>query len=227
MSAENRVLSVKEAARIIFNTPQPTPEQILRVRDKLACGALKGSLRGDGATTAKIVAEYLAGAALAHRCAGDRLGRSRRRGPLMDGPEQRSRAHATRQLSGLYRELLKDYFLAVLTRRKLAHRSRAFIQAVLAGQVALLGVIAVAFFVTYRAVFLAPTPEQRAVAEWIAAEAGDFSVVEWFPPQPSDDADGIAVRIKYKYFEAGHKAIVTERVFLVHDNQVKSVANTD
>jgi hypothetical protein len=227
MSAENRVLSVKEAARIIFNTPQPSPEQILKVRDKLACGELRGSLRGDGATTAKVVAEYLAGAALAHRCAGDRLGRSNRRGPLMDSPSQPARTRATRQLSGLYRELLKDYFLAVVTRRKLAHRSRAFTQAVLAGQIALLAVAAAAFFVTFRAMFLAPTPEQRAVAEWIAAEAGDFSVVEWFPPQPSDEADGMAVRIKYKYFESGHKAIVTERVFLVHDNQVKSVANTD
>lgn len=83
-------------------------------------------------------------------------------------------------MTGFYRELLKDYFLAVVMRRRFAHHSQAFQRAVVGSQAALLvAVTALVCWVSATAVRsrLVP-PEHRAVQSWIADKHADAKIHE-------------------------------------------------
>src|SRR5688572_26359562 len=96
---QERVLTAREAARVIYQTDDPTADQINKVRASIARGHLPASSKGHWTTTQEALAEYLARttAARHYRPAGAQ--------------------RATGELRGYYRRLLKDYFLAVTLRR--------------------------------------------------------------------------------------------------------------
>jgi hypothetical protein len=167
------VLSAVEAARRIYNTPAPTPEQVGRTVEKIELGHLTRSPKGGTTTTALAIAEYLARRA-AHNAARGRGG-SRSWPADLETPVSVS-SPAT--FAGFYRELLKDYFLAVVMRRRITHRSLAFQRFAVGSQVALL-VMAVALLagISTAAVRsrLVP-PDHRTVKAWVAAKHADAKI---------------------------------------------------
>jgi hypothetical protein len=192
------VLSAVEAARRIYNTPSPTAEQVGRVVQKIADGRLKRSPRGGPTTTAESVAEYLARKETAHanqhRGSGGLPGRQLPPAAL---------AHVYDPLQPLVKGLLRDYFLAVVLRRKVNNRSGLFHGAVIATQAMLLVLmIASIWFVTDRAVRSQnASPEKRAVQAWLVQkyENADLKSIEVISRQP------LRVKARFNYYVNGRK----------------------
>ncbi|MGE0608665.1 MAG: hypothetical protein AB7O62_16340 [Pirellulales bacterium] len=204
-AAQTRVLSARDAASIIYNTPDPSEDQVNKVRVKLVRGVLRASGNGRWTTTQQAVAEYLTGQAVG------RAGPSRRAAAIRPSADNNA-------LSGQYRRFLTDYFLALALRRRIAYRSHSFHRAALIGQilVVLAGMILV--FQSYRAIVrVTTTPEQRAVLAWLDENVGRYQAVEWLPAAPA--AQGALVRVRYKYFQ-NRKGIHTRREFIVRDGKV-------
>jgi len=202
----DRVLSAREAARIIYNAPHPTDEQTNKVRAKIARGLLPASAKGHWTTTSGGVADYLAA----------NVGRP-------PDPQAKStgrgaqRPEADKNLSKFYRDLLKDYFLAVTLRRRSGGHTRTFDRAVLAGQIGTLLLGFALLGLGYRAgLRAAHSAEQVAVLSWLDGNVQSYKIVEWFPPVAFQD--GAIIRVRYKYFE-NRKPIETDRRFLVRPGQ--------
>jgi hypothetical protein len=194
---KHRVITAREAASIIYNTPNPTSEQVGRVGLRIVRGVLRGSGKGDGTTTRAAVAEYLAAQATP-------------RGAKTD---------EDRQLSSAYRGVLKDYFLAVVARRKMTHRSKGFAEAVLIGQIFLLLAAAAALWFGSRLVVEGIAPEHAAVHRWLDENVPSYHKVEqWGPVHPDEERGGNSLRVRYAYRESdGGKIITTERLFNIRD----------
>ena len=134
-AAEKRRLSLEEAAKLIFNTTEPTPQQVGRVRNLILRGALAGNPQQRLATSTESVAQYLAMAAMVTQKAKDKLqGRDEEKAAAV----KTARA-GERDMRPLYSDLMKDYFLAIVRKRGLQRRSAGFHRAVLAGQIVLVG----------------------------------------------------------------------------------------
>ena len=78
---EEQVLGPVEAARLIFNTTEPTAEQIVKVRGEIKRGTLHRSQQGGLTTTTEAVAAYFASRAAADLVANQRVGGGRVRDP--------------------------------------------------------------------------------------------------------------------------------------------------
>jgi hypothetical protein len=222
---DERRLDVRGAARILFKTAEPTPQQVDAVRRELARGSLAGSRDGRW-TTAQAVADFLAARTYERRDPGrGRSADSPGFAPVAAGPA----AGATRprvvrsndRLVSLYQDLLRDYVLAVCRRQQRHRRSKFFERAVVAGQVAclllILGGFAIGLHVSRT---LRQPPEQEAVERWIAENSGDYHVIRWYPTEPARDGGGALVRVEYQYFSPSRKGIITDRVFEVRGDQV-------
>jgi hypothetical protein len=224
MSGEDgRRLDVRDAARIIYKTANPTPRQMDAIHQELARGNLAGNLDGRW-TTAQAVADYLEGRTIERRDSGrGRVATPAGFVPVGRGTDARTR-HGIRSndtLVTLYQELLRDYVLAVLRRQKQHHRSRLFERAVVAGQVACLLVLLGVFAFGLRvAQTLRQPPEQVAVERWIAENSGDYHVIRWHPTEPTRDGGGAIVRVEYQYYSPSRKGIITDRLFEVRGDQV-------
>jgi hypothetical protein len=204
--AKSRILSAREAARIIYNTPQPTNEQVGKVGEHLVRGHLKPSAKGGATTTVAAVAEFMAASAT-HRAGG---------------------STEDRKLSAMYRGLLGEYFLAVVARRKFSHRSKGFEQAVLAGQILVLLVLVAAFVGGFRLARGQIAPERVAVERWLAENTEYYRVEEWKESRLDEQPGGMFVRVKYAYRNAPQgKQIITERSFVVRDGQATPVVESD
>jgi hypothetical protein len=220
----DRELSVREAAEIIYRTEQPTPQQIVQVSRRLACGALKGrkSSSGQWTSTAACVAQYMAGQTYL-RLLGE-AGRPAAVRPPAAGRTPVARAHHKQYgaVRAVYEEVLRDYFLALIFRRRQG-RSRTFYGAVVAGQAGMLLVILLLLAVAMRAMgrsLLDTLPaEQATVHRWLAEHERDFRVGRWHPPAP-DPAGGSRVRVEYSYTAPNGKTIQTDRIFVVKDDRV-------
>jgi hypothetical protein len=211
---QERVLSAREAAGILYNTAEPSDEQVNKVRAKIARGHLRGSPRGHWTTTSGAVADYLAGQ-LAQRRGAAAPGAHN---PALVRPTAQS---GPRTLGGFYRQLLKDYLLALALRRSAPHRSARFRRAVLSGQVALLALAVLLALGGYRtAVSLAQPPERAAVERWLADNVGYVKVREWFEVEAG--ADETRVGVRYRYF-VNRRPVDTQRVFVVQGNRVVRV----
>jgi hypothetical protein len=215
------VLSPVEAARRLYNTPSPTAEQVGRVVKKIEAGTLARSERGGITTTLQAVADYLARRET-HRQQGGRpaAGKSEPVG----SPSQSKHSVARHQgddgesFSHMYRNLLKDYFLAVLLRRKATHRSQAFQWAVLGSQgMMLAAAIALAAIVSIGAIraTILP-PEHRAIHEWVSGRHDDVKITNIAPlTQPPG-----GYRVEYNYLVPGKKRIHTRMILTLKDHQV-------
>ena len=202
-----RRMSVKDAAEIIFRTSQPTPEQLQRVQELLVPGELQGDSRG---TTANAVADFVARSAL-NNAPGKQHANARRT----------SHKHDER-LNRVYRESLKDYFLAVIMRRKIRNASKFFQHAVLAGQIVLLAAIVGAILASVRMVFPPTRPEHAAVVRWLDENAHRHRVVKWHPTKTGDDGK-TQLWVEYHYVTPQGRGIDTRRVFTVDGDRVVSV----
>ena len=225
-----RRLELREAARIIYRTVDPTPQQVEAVRRELARGHLHGDRDGRW-TTAAAVAAYLADRSYGHHDTG--RGRAAAASGFVTVGRVVSDAGARRPgvvrsndtLVTLYREFLQDYFLAVLRRRKQHDRSKLFARAVVAGQVICLLVLLGVFVLGVHGIqALRKPPEHAAIEHWIADTTGDFAVLRWDPTGLSEEGDGVLVRVEYQYYSPSRKRIVTQRTFEVRGDEVTPLA---
>jgi hypothetical protein len=206
MPTSSQVISVVEAARRIYNTAQPTPEQVGRTAKKIEAGTLARGPRGGMTTTVDAVAEFMA------RREAARAGAHLLQGGSPPGSEAVTH---TATFSPFYRGVLKEYFLAVVLRRKIANRSPVFYRLVLAGQALLLAglllLLATGAVATMRTAVL--PADQRAVQAWLQTKYSDCEVDE-FQTLPNSK-----VRARFHY-KVNRRVIRSELSFTVKDGQV-------
>ncbi len=212
VEGEPKALSIEAAARLIYGTAQPTPQQIYQVRDKLRKQLLQGGSSGSTNTvSAKSLAEYMAQHEL-HRPAAAAGARSSKH--LDTG---------NRQLKSVYKDLLTDYFMAVLLRRKAQSQSKLFARAVLAGQV----LLAVGLFGGMTLAILGSqvsiSPERRAIDSWITEQMGSHQVLSWGKPQPDPSGSSVRIPVSFRFNQQpSGKPTETTRLFVLSGGQVVS-----
>ncbi len=198
-----RILSAEAAAKIIYNTDRPSPEQVGKIRLRLMNGQLQGTSEGTATTTARAVAEYMARVAASQQ--------SKERDP---------------DLSGFYGDLLRDYFHAVVTRRKLDNRSSEFRRSVVIGQVLgllfLVSLLGGACYWTF-----VESAEKTAVRQFLQQEYGDITVRKWHKTQTTPVPNEFMVKVEFSYVPKKgpgklQAAIATEQAFLVRDGVAAS-----
>ncbi len=210
-------LDAKEAARIIYGTQEPDLRQVGQVRAMILRGVIQGSEDGRWTTT-DAVADFLAAANLRRETERNR------RAAASGQPLPRDGSPSQRDYRSAYREVLKEYFLAVIRRRDRRQYSRSFQRAVLVGQIALLiGMVAVGALVFYT-VRKAPDPhELAAVRQWLEQNTDRHQIVQWYLPEPASDGQGLSIRVVYEYAKVSPKTIRTDRIFVIEGGQVVSV----
>jgi hypothetical protein len=163
------VLNAVQAARRIYQTAQPTAEQVGRVVQKIESGVLPRGPKGGATTTVEAVAEYLARRETA-RASAHMEGRSRK--------PSSSPKRAQIAVRHLYRELLTDYFFAVLMRRRTKDRSYLFRWSVAGTQAILLALALYAFAAVAAARFRQRVipPQELAAQTWLASHFADVEV---------------------------------------------------
>ena len=252
MESDRRILTPAQAATVIFRKTQASDREIAFVRRRLESGEIK-AIRSHAATDRWVTTTgYLADRALKKsrdRSKSDGSANSRHDirhttpaqsteshgGGSMAGSFSRgtdgnlARSAADKgnsfrretQLQAVYGEVLRDYFLAIVFRRSARHAGKIFHRSVLVGQVCLLVLIASSVVFAVRHLSAGPTPEQAAIHAWIEQDAGKHTVLQWRDPQPHEE--GVAVRVRYRYFTSGRKGIETERRFVLVDGRVTRV----
>lgn len=233
ISTTDSAISVAEAARTLFRTSTPSDEQILLVCRLMRSGHLQAQkLAGPPATwstTALALAEYMASSTV-HRSSMQRL-KSADRDILPssesanDGAEEQSalesasRGRSEKQwghLAGIYREIWRDYFFAMLLRRQAQQRGAAFQRAVLIGQISLLVLIVALFVVAGLGVRSFRTPAgHAAILRHIDKSSDEFSVMRWHKPVPAPAGAGELFRVEYRYRKGSNRWIHTDRTFLL------------
>ncbi|MGD9645790.1 MAG: hypothetical protein AB7U73_08765 [Pirellulales bacterium] len=244
-STPRRSLSVVEAARLLFRTPTPDDQQIGRVFERMKSGALRVHQRGrnprEWTTTEESLAEFMANEMLKRQRAAGSTARAPRRvearsvGTAPVRPSTNARAPARRpslnprkpnaaadDMRGVYRGIWRDYFMAVMLRKRMAHRSVAFHRAVLAGQVAMLLAIVGLAVGTWQS--LAPTPaEHQSIKRHLAEATDTFRVERWHPGRVTDDGSALLVEVEYRYTKESPRVIHTRRTFRVSGEEVSEV----
>lgn len=198
-------LSFRQAAQVMYGVKQPSPEQIERVRLHIENRELAGDHRG---TTTVHVAEFLARSATA-----------RQRDARRDAPNSGKTAV---ELDRVYHESLKDFFLAVVFRRKLQGVSVRLQRAVVVCQVLLVGAVIVAALWSARAAFPPMSPERAAVLQWLQENTVKSRIIRWYPPA-LDEAGRTRMRVEYHYTTELGKGVATDRQFVIAGDKVVGV----
>jgi hypothetical protein len=208
MATAERVLNADQAARMLYRTSSPTPDQVEKIKQKIERGVLRRSQRGGCTTTTAGIAEYMARYTIA-------AGQS--------DPRKRSLEVAEPET---YRAVLQDCFLAVLLQRTHRKRSSFFNAVVVTLQIALVILPLVILYGTYQGSLraLIKSPERAAVESWLSQEYDAFEI-ESFAPQAT--ADEQVVRVKFWYANQGQKRIQSLRLFTVHGDRVTHVTMPD
>jgi hypothetical protein len=222
-------LTAREAAEIIYKTRQPTPAQVHHVREHFARSGSpsKSPTRGRQTTTANDVAEYIAGQTYLRQlhdggkpqAKHSRAGEGRQSLPL---PARKDYA----PLRAVYQDILKDYFLALILRRRRRDVTKTFRRAVVAGQVGVvlttIALLAVSLQSLSGSLPWNRPLEQAAVEQWLAENETEFSVTRWYPAVQSAGEEGASVRVEYSYTTAQGKTVATDRIFVIRDGRVAS-----
>jgi hypothetical protein len=204
MSIDKR-LTHQEAAQVIFGTQKPTAAEVDKVQQLIVQCELAGDSRG---TTTAAVADFLA-----------RRATTRQRVARPSAAEQS--LHRV-ELDTIYHESLKNYFLAVLFRRRIRGASVHFRRAVFGGQVVLLMLMLLAVAVSARTAFPPLAPERAAVVRWLETNAKKPRIIRWHPAMTGSDGR-LRVRVEYHYVAESGKGIDTNRVFVIDDGEVADV----
>src|SRR5690606_35933167 len=125
----------------------------------------------------------------------------------------------------VYHGIWREYFLAVMLRRRGRHQSRTFQRAVLAGQVGLLSLLLGVFLLT--AMHLTRqtlSAEQRAVQSWIADQTDAYAIKRWYPPVPDGAPDTLLLRVEYRYQSGSKRWVHTNRTFRVTPDSVAELS---
>ena len=225
-STQQRI-SVDQAAQILYRTKRPTDAQVQQIIKMLVYGVLAGEKVGhvkqSWQTTTGAVADLMARQAVKKK---SRVSKARPRDAASSAQAAISSAaarpsqKADKELRGAYSDAMRDYFLAVMLRRKIAGRGAAFQRSVLFGQLAM---VVLVFSVTTFAIWGAFKPEPPhhvAVRNWIEQKHEKYTVLQWEPLRPSPSGDGQLLGVKFRYFGRRNRPIDTHRIFLLSGNRV-------
>ena len=225
--AREATVSLVEAARLIYRTRTPNDKQIHRVYQQMKAGVLRVHNHGGPplkwTTTEAALAEFLAASKIEHTLGHPAIEAAKKQTrELAQGLDRSTADHAeeTAKLRDVYRGIWRDYFLAVLLRRRMAHRSHSFHRWVVVGQVITLVLLVSLTIASVSWSILPVPPEHAAVSQWIAANTDDFSVTRWFPVELRAAGDGSLVRVQYRYQKESRRWIHTDRTFLVSGEEV-------
>lgn len=223
-----RSLTLHQAAQMICRTPKPSAEQLARVQTELEHRVLKGSkdAKYGWTTTGAHVAEYLARRQL-HK---ERVKRETTHGQSASTSADlalKSEEHfrGEQDLKPVYRDILKNYFLTVLMRRRMAHETLAFKVSVVAGQCVLLFVLIGGMVWGVNATLIPQPAEQKAVEKHITLNFPEAKIHQWGASVPVPG--GMNVPVKFRYRPPGGKGVETERQFRVVGGQVSEVSTSD
>jgi hypothetical protein len=220
-----RTLSIAEAAQTIYKVDAPSEQQIGRVYAHMKSGALRVNHRDrpskQWTTSEDAVADFLAGSAMKQYRA-QRL--STANAPAASAAKRHSRDGSGQTIVAVYRDIWRDYFLAVMLRRRREHHSARFRRAVIAGQVVVLIVMLGAIAIGIRVVYTPVAPERVAVERWIDERTDRHSITCWHPTRPSKDGAGVIVEVEYRYAKDSPRVVSTRRVFVYDGTSVQEVA---
>jgi hypothetical protein len=222
-------LSIIEVAQLLFHTASPTDEQIQRVYKRMKSGALPVRDYGRGpvewTTTEGALAEFMAAQMLKPRGTAQHiLPRDERAQRSSASAPSSRRIQEAKKLRSVYLNISRDYFLAVMLRRRMAHRSASFRRGVLAGQIVLLAIFAGLTIASFR-IALGPTlPEQVAIVNWIGQHTDRHQIVRWYPTAPDTSRNGLIVEVEYRYCKDSPRMITTRRVFCVNGDEVQEIS---
>jgi len=228
----DRALTVRQAAEILYSTKHPSSLQIRRVEERLECGAIAGrkSAQRRWTTTAACIADYMAGQTyrrqLGRRYAPRGGNASHARAARESEPKSPDQ---DAPLRSVYQEVLKQYFLALIFRRRARHATKAFCRAVLAGQVGLLLLMVLLLSTCLRPLgraLQAPPAEHAAVQRWLAEHEQRFSITRWYPAVQSPDEEGVSLRVEYAYTSGRNETVETDRTFLIKHGRVVSESSS-
>jgi hypothetical protein len=231
LHSADKELSIVEAARVIFRTAVPSDEQIQRVYKRMKAGTIPVRAYGGDplkwTTTETALADFLAAQMIRGPSGASRVSAPREHAhaapPANAGTSSR-RARQAKRLRGVYYGMWRDYFLAVMLRRRMAHRSAAFRRAVLAGQVGLLALFAGVLAGAVRLAREPIVPEHVAIERWIDERTDRHQVVRWHPAQLARDGNGVTIEVEYRYAKDSARTITTRRTFRVAGEQVEEVS---
>ena len=172
-------------------------------------------------TTEGALADYLAARLSQPRAKPTRLSE----GDQLPVKASRStrRDRAATELRSVYRGILRDYFLAIMLRRRTGSRSATFRRCVLAGQIVMLASFAGLLVTLVRIATPAPRPEFDMVQKWIDEATDRYEVLRWHPIKIPPDGHGVVVEVEYKYAKDSSRTIFTRRSFRVVDETVEEI----
>jgi len=212
-SACDKPISVVEAARTLYRTTSPSDEQLLRVCRLMQTGALQSRQRAGSpmtwTTTSAALADFLASSAV------------KRQGATSSELPATVTAREAAGLSGVYREIWRDYFLAIMMRQRADQHGENFQRAVVIGQAVALFLLVSVFLVTLAGVRSFHTPAaEKLILRQIKQTTDEFSVTRWHQAVPAPEGEGQLVRIEYRYRKNSNRWIHTDRTFHVTGERV-------
>lgn len=231
--SSDRRLSIADAARLLYRTDAPSDQQIGRVYERMKAGAIRvhdtSAAPRHWTTTEKALADYVAVEMVKRQDAVNPVAVAKPRGePLASrtrGAAQSDRARDAKTLKDAYHNIWRDAFLAVLLRRRMAHRSARFHHGVVVCQIALLiGLIGIALG-AIRLTMRPIAPEHMAIERWIEQATDTYSVTRWHPTQTAADGQGVTVEVEYRYTKQSRKPINTRRTFRVIGDSVSEMSH--
>jgi len=206
------MLSARQASKLIHATDRPSEQQVMWVERQLKTGKIVGvrskKANAPWTTTATAIAQYMAEVNLPDPAAT---------------ANSQAAPRGSAELGDVYRDVLKDYFLAMIFRRGQRARSKLFGRAVAVGQVLTLLTIVAMTVSAISPLLAAAPPEHTAIETWIGENTGRFDIVRYHPGNPTPEGQGEQIRVEYRYSNPGGKVVKTERVFTVVGGRVVGV----
>jgi hypothetical protein len=218
-----RTLTPLEVAQTYYATPKPSGDQLRRIYARLKSGAIElndpQAPPGRWTTTEASLARFLATRQAKQEAARHGVCVSREeRSAISDTNTATSSMLLQRSdtvLRDIYTNAWRDYFAAVMFRRRLSKGSRTFERAVLAGQFMVVVIIAIMTMSAFK-VFAPGTPhERRMVAAHLAAKHAWHEVDQWHAAH-TDSSGRLLLRVQYRYRDGSiGKVVQTDRTYVV------------
>ena len=221
-------LSIVDAARLLYRTDVPSDRQIGRIYERMKSGAIRvADAHGDPydwITTERALADYVA-AEMIKRQASASTPASRRRSDAgaIAMSALSSQARDAKQLRGVYHSIWRDAFMAVLLRRRIAHRSVAFQRSVFVAQVVLLGSLVGIVLGVVRLTVRPDAPERVAIECWIDENTDTHQITRWHPTRQAPEGPGVLVEVEYRYTNESRRPVNTRRTFRVAGEKVSEL----
>lgn len=224
-------LSARQAARLMFQTQNPSRAQVVQVQRAIQSGALPGrrdaAAPGRWVTTNTAVAAYLAHRSVKKRQSQYEREHRRQRAQRSAGGNGSSDQHLavrTAEMNAILEMSLKNYLLHVLFVRRPERSSKRLRILIMAGQFVLLLLIGAILTTTLVAIQPSPPPAEHAtIKQWLQNNVDDYRIQRMHPARFNRDDSSVVVKVEYHYRRAAGKGVDTIRFFTISDGQVVRV----